>query len=141
MNRREFISGLREALELKMGKSEIESQLEYYNDYIKSEVKSGRNESEVVEELGDPWAIAKNLGYESDTVYEEQVTPEPEAFGGHNSNKVYSSNSKWVVWGVLFIIVAIIFILLSFTMSVISFLSPILLPIFLVMFILQMFKK
>lgn len=141
MNRREFINGLREALELKMNKKEIEAQVEYYTEYIKSEVKSGRNESQVVEELGDPWAIAKNLGYDSDTVYEEVNRADSEAFTGHTGNKVYTTNSKWVVWGILFVIMAIIFVIFSFTMSMLTFLSPVLLPMFLVMFIIRIFRK
>lgn len=141
MNRREFISGLKEALELKMSKNEIDTQLEYYNDYIKAEIKSGRSEKDVVSDLGDPWAIAKNLGYESESVYEEETTPEADTFDRGESNKVYTTNSKWIVWGILFLIIAIIFAVLSFTMSVLSFFSPILLPIFFVMIIVRMFKK
>lgn len=141
MNRREFINGLKEALDLKMNKNEIEAQVEYYSDYIKSEVKLGRSEKDVVEELGDPWAIAKNLGYESDTVYEEQTEPETDTFTGHSGNKVYTSNSKWVVWGVLLVILAIIIAVFSLTMSVLSFLSPILIPMFIVFFIMRMLKR
>lgn len=141
MNRREFINGLREALELKMGKTEIESQLDYYNDYIKSEVKSGRNEKEVVEELGDPWAIARNLGYEADTEYEEQKKAETVKNSAFSGNKFYISESKWIIIGILVAIVAILFIILSFTMSMISLFYPILLPIFLIMFVVRMFKR
>ena len=35
--------------------------MNYYNDYITEEVRKGRRESDVSEELGDPWAIAKNI--------------------------------------------------------------------------------
>lgn len=141
MNRREFINGLKEALELKMSKKEIDEQVDYYTEYIKSEVKEGRNESQVVEELGDPWAIAKNLGYETEAVYDETVTTDSETFSGQANNKVYTTNSKWVVWGILFVIVAIILAILSFTMSVLTFLSPILLPMFLIIFIIRIFKN
>ncbi len=141
MNRREFINGLRQALELKMTKNEIDAQVEYYAEYIKSEVKAGRSESEVVEELGDPWAIAKNLGYESDTISEETTTPETESFSGQANNKVYTTNSKWVVWGILFVIIAILFTVLSLAMSMVSFFAPVILPVFLVMFVMRMFKK
>lgn len=141
MNRREFINGLREALELKMNKNEIEAQVEYYSNYIKDEVKAGRKESDVTEELGDPWAIAKNLGYESDTVYEDTATAETESFGGQATNKVYKVNSQWVVWGILFLIIAIIFAVLSFTVSVLSFFAPIILPVLLVIFVIRMFKR
>jgi hypothetical protein len=39
----------------------LQENLKYYNDYIEGEVKKGRSEQEVINELGDPWALAKTI--------------------------------------------------------------------------------
>lgn len=61
MNRNEFLRILRESLEMSLEKDAINSQLDYYDRYISDEMKNGRSEKEVIEELGDPRLIAKTI--------------------------------------------------------------------------------
>ena len=61
MTKREFLDKLKKALANDLSGNVIRDNVDYYNDYITEEVRKGRKESEVIEELGDPWAIAKNI--------------------------------------------------------------------------------
>ena len=42
-----------------MSVAQVQDNVEYYKNYIKEEMKSGKSEQEVMDMLGDPWAIAK----------------------------------------------------------------------------------
>lgn len=59
MTKNEFLDGLRIALSGEIPNEDIESNIAFYDDYIKT--KSSNNESEVIEQLGDPRLIAKTI--------------------------------------------------------------------------------
>ena len=61
MNRQEFLENLRSQLVGQMQEGKAAAHLRYYEDYIQSQVRGGRSEQEVLEELGDPRLIAKTL--------------------------------------------------------------------------------
>ena len=54
MTKREFLDKLKKALANDLSGNVIRDNVDYYNDYITEEVRKGRKESEVIEELGDP---------------------------------------------------------------------------------------
>ena len=53
MTKREFLDKLKKALANDLSGNVIRDNVDYYNDYITEEVRKGRKESEVIEELGD----------------------------------------------------------------------------------------
>lgn len=61
MNRNEFLKKLSEALENDLSAPEVRENLEYYDSYIRSEIKNGKSEQEVLDMLGDPWMIARTI--------------------------------------------------------------------------------
>lgn len=61
MDRNEFLDILREQLVGNMQEGKAAAHVRYYEDYIQSQVRGGRPEQEVLEELGDPRLIAKTL--------------------------------------------------------------------------------
>lgn len=61
MNRTEFIQTLRDQLAGQMQEGRVAAHIRYYEDYIHSQIRSGRTEEEVLTELGDPRLIAKTL--------------------------------------------------------------------------------
>ena len=61
MNKTEFITALKNYLYGKIPQGDIDSHVDYYSAYIDGEISRGRSESEVLEELGNPRIIAKNL--------------------------------------------------------------------------------
>ena len=61
MNRKEFLEILRSQLAGQMQEGKAAAHTRYYEDYIQSQVRGGRSEQEVLQELGDPHLIAKTL--------------------------------------------------------------------------------
>ena len=61
MNRTEFLDTLRSQLSGQMHEGKVAAHVRYYEDYIQSQVRSGRNEQQVLAELGDPRLIARTL--------------------------------------------------------------------------------
>ena len=52
MNRTEFLDTLRCQLTGQMHEGKVAAHVRYYEDYIQSQVRSGRNEQDVLAELG-----------------------------------------------------------------------------------------
>ena len=73
MSRREFLEVLRGQLSGQMTQGRAAAHVRYYEDYIQSQVRNGRSESDVLAELGDPRLIAKTLIDTDDSaaVYDE----------------------------------------------------------------------
>ena len=53
MNRKEFLEILRSQLAGQMQEGKAAAHIRYYEDYIQSQVRGGRSEQEVLQELGD----------------------------------------------------------------------------------------
>ena len=81
MTELEFLQELRKALENDLDEQAVRENVRYYKEYIAAEKRKGIPEEKILEELGDPWAIARNItdapgGYQS---------------GGYQSNGYQSS--------------------------------------------------
>lgn len=61
MNKEEFLQGLQNTLSGEVPTAVIRENLNYYNDYVQTEINKGRSETEVMEELGDPRLIARTI--------------------------------------------------------------------------------
>lgn len=88
MNRTEFLDTLRSQLSGQMHEGKVAAHVRYYEDYIQSQVRSGRDEQQVLDELGDPRLIARTLldtdvdngqlDYEEYSTYSDDSTEYPE---------------------------------------------------------------
>lgn len=61
MKRSEFLTELREDLAFELPERLVKENVDYYNNYISEEVRSGRSEQQVLEDLGDPRLIARSV--------------------------------------------------------------------------------
>ena len=61
MNKQEFIDRLRAALNGRVSPNLVTENVNYYEDYINTEIRKGRTEEEVLETLGDPRLIARTI--------------------------------------------------------------------------------
>lgn len=61
MTKSEFLDGLRRALFSTNSESLINENIAFYSSYIDEEVRKGRSEEEVLDELGDPRLIARSI--------------------------------------------------------------------------------
>lgn len=85
MSKNEFLKKLKSALEVDLSQSQINEQIAYYDNYITTEVKNGRSEQDVLDELGDPNLIAKTI---------KQVSPDSNVNTSDNSYS-YNNNSNY----------------------------------------------
>ena len=56
-----FLDKLKKALGNDLPGAVVQEHVNYYHNYINEEIGKGRSEAEVIRELGDPWAIARNI--------------------------------------------------------------------------------
>ena len=61
MSREEFLRGLQSALSGEVPPTIVRDNLRYYDDYIRAQMQKGRDEEQVMEELGDPRLIARTI--------------------------------------------------------------------------------
>ncbi len=150
MTRKEFLDGLREKLSGSLPAAEVQNHIAYYNDYIKEEVKKGRREEDILEELGDPWAIARSLigasGAQSRTAGETYYEPEP----GRNSRRDSASRGKVHVFGLdtwwkslLFLlgVIGVLVLVIAVIGGILSLLAPILVPLLLIVIVMRMINR
>lgn len=148
MNRSEFIRELREALKSNISEADVQENVRYYTGYIEEEVKKGRSEKEVIDELGDPWLIAKTISITpgNQSSYQSYESAE----GGYvrterdeNDRRVHvwNFNSKWKIILLLVAIVAVLFLVFSIISGIISLLMPIIGPLLVIVIIIKIFSN
>ena len=164
MTKSEFLRGLRGALS-GAPDSLILENINYYSDYIDGEIRKGRSEEEVMEELGEPQWIAKSILDASEgntwtgssygtgaTAYEYDTDGEPTYDSGYEDEASHRSFhtidfSKWYVKALMISIpLLIIFIILSvmglaFRIMISLLTSPVFWCILLVLALLGWFTK
>lgn len=148
MTKREFLDKLKSALANDLSGPVIQDNVNYYNDYINGEVKKGRGEAEVIRELGDPWAIAKNIitleeikGNKQETY--ESYEPKRQSYEEDNrksSVHLFGIDTWWkkvlLILGMIGIVLAVV----AVVSGLISFLMP-LLPVIIVCWIMIRFFR
>ena len=150
MTRNEFLQELRDALQNEsLNSAAIQENVNYYNGYISEEVAKGRSESEVLDELGDPWAIAKNLVdapgsayYQPDateTVYEDVSSRQQSSQNTYQKNvHVFGFDTWWKKLLAVLLVVMIVVVVITIVTGVISFLAPVIIPIVIVMIVIRL---
>lgn len=149
MNKKEFLLELRDYLQDNVSEREIERQVRYYDSYITSAVQDGKDETTVVETLGDPKWIAKS-------VIQSKEGAEP--VGNNRSASFYNEDEtsstfflngtpirwyhKLVVLGMfLLVVAAMLAFSFSFMRIVISIIMPLAILFFVFWIILLIFKR
>lgn len=146
MTREEFLQGLNEALDGNMDASAIRENLNYYNEYINEEVKKGKTEQQVVDTLGDPWAIAQTLLEADENGADGGAAAGNRSHSAGSSYGTYMKNEEGRVFEIpwwkkaLFIlaVVLVIVVIVSFVAGVIRILAPILIPLLIAMLIIRL---
>ena len=140
MTKTEFLDVLRESLSGKISAALLQENMTYYNEYIDSQIRMGKSEQDVMESLGDPRLIARNIvqtnGIENveDASYKEH--------GSYSDTEPTRELKVRTIPGWLWTIIAIVIIVcvISLIFSVVSFLLPFLLPILVIMFFVKLFR-
>lgn len=135
MEKQEFLDKLRSALSGRLASEVVVDTVHYYEDYINTETRMGREEQEVMAALGDPRLIAKTLietkGGQRGGIYSEQSPEEEE------SPRQYRSVPGWV-WTVLVLI--LIVLIISAVFRFLRIFGPVLIVMAVVMFLVKFFR-
>ena len=122
-------------------------------------MRKGKSEQEVLELLGDPWAIAKTIvdasdGTDEEVVYENrspfnnsynQTTQARDSYTGYGQKNEYGTEHSYgsyhefrldTWWKKALLILAVVFVVVvvvSVITGIISFLAPVLVPLLIIM--------
>lgn len=149
MTKGEFLKRLREALANDLNGPIIQENVSYYDQYISEEINKGRTEQEILDELGDPWAIAQTIidaqetSKESYNYYQNQGD-EKTTYQDTYSVKAENGNRFGSIWKLILAllgILGIIFIVVTVVGGILSLVMPILVPILVVIFIRNIVRR
>ena len=140
MNRAEFLDTLRSQLSGQMHEGKVAAHVRYYEDYIQSQVRSGRNEQDVLTELGDPRLIARTL-LDTDVDdgqkdYAEYSTYSENAGDTENVSGNYTRVWRFDTWyskllGIVLLLI-IVFLLFHILVAVIPFFAVLAVILFII---------
>lgn len=135
MTKQEFLEKLRLALNGRVSSEQLTENMHFYEDYINVEIRKGRTEEEVLEELGDPRLIARTI---AETRGNEKTASKER--GGQEGERSLPLVFRLPGWVWLVLILLILVLILGVVFSVLSMVLPVLIPIFLVLFLVKLFR-
>lgn len=153
MNRTEFLEQLEEALQGEVSPAKLDENLRYYDTYIQTQVRLGRTEEEVLQQLGDPRLIARTIiDVDGQGGWGESSGPYA-SYSSENCRKAEPSGSRarrvntdaWytrlgcLAAGILTIV--ILFVILKSVVKLTMYLAVPLLVIFLVLWVVKQFRE
>ena len=126
MSKQEFLDGLRRSLASGMESQEINEHINYYSQYIDSQIRMGTSEEEVMTSLGEPRLIAKTLlGMEGvETVTEEYVEDESAQDANYRYFNINGKTLKIPGWLFTILVCVVSFCVLTFVFALMTRLLP-----------------
>ena len=136
MSKEEFLDDLRSALSGSVSADVINDNLNYYENFINTEIRKGRSEDEVLDSLGNPRLIAKTVIDTSDSSNRRTVE-ENRAEDDRVSEDSPGVWPWWLIVLVIFIVMIAIFLIINITF----YLLPVILVLVLAGFIVKLFRN
>lgn len=126
MSKQEFLDGLRRSLAGNLETREVNEHIQYYSDYIDSQIRMGNTEEAVMASLGEPRLIAKTLiGMESvETVTEEYVDDEAKPEGDYRQFQVKGKTIRIPSWLFTILVCILSFCVLTVVFALMTRLLP-----------------
>lgn len=145
MTRQEFLDGLKAALGGHLSERAVEGHMRYYEEYINAQIRQGRTESEVLQELGNPRLIARSIidaGQNAQETaggqrqeYEEEAGPAYGAYGNGGYRRRRVPAWLWVLLAVL------LFLVLPLLIMFVWWLAPFALLIWFIVILVRTLKN
>ena len=118
MTRKQFMGELRSSLEGIVSPMVVQQNIDYYENYINEQIRSGKTEAEILNELGSPRLIARSIidaagvddSYAQTEYYEDKQEETPEDMFGGNTH-IFTMNSTKFKLGCLLSVIIFIFII------------------------------
>ena len=126
MSKQEFLDGLRRSLAGNLETREINEHINYYSDYIDSQIRAGISEEAVMASLGEPRLIAKTLiGMEGvETVAEEYVEDDAKTKGDYRQFQVNGKTFRIPGWIFTILVCVLCFCVLTVVFALVTRLLP-----------------
>jgi uncharacterized membrane protein len=139
MSKAEFLDTLRTKLTGAIPPGKVRENIDYYNEYITDKMRSGINEQDVIQMLGDPLLIARTIidTQGSSETYDSRDEYAYETEAQRDSGKGFARTGHMKTWQIILIVVLILVVLFS----ILRVLVPILLPIIIIGFVISYFSK
>lgn len=149
MTKTEFLEKLRIELSSGVSPQVLQDNLSYYSQYIDEEMRKGRTEKEILDELGDPWILAKTIvdaqGEESveDVIYDSGGwTYRGNTAADEESNiHIWKLDSWWKKLLLILVIVGVIVVIFAIISGIVSLIAPVLIPILIILLLVRMLKR
>ena len=148
MNKQEFIEQLRAALSGSVPPNVVIENVNFYEDYINTELRKGRNEAEILQELGSPRLIARTIRETSTGTGGSHGQQNSQYQGanvgrGADTEDYYNTEKKktrvpsrlWVV-----VIILAVVVILGIVLSILSFLAPVIISVIVVFSLVKLFR-
>ena len=141
MKKDDYIFYLKKALKGELPPEKVKYYTEYYKNYIDEEVRNGRRQQEVIDELGHPNVIAKSV-IEAERMsggangYYEEVEEQRQNYDNIN---IKHFKIKGIIGIILVLLV--IFAIISLVMGVFFLLLKIFFPIILIVGLISLIRK
>lgn len=147
------MSKLRAALNGRIPAPQVEDTINYYEDYINVEVRKGKSEEEVMKSLGDPRLIARTIIQTNGTAgnghdagagsYQESGYQRGYQSGYQDTYEGYRSTRRSFGipgWLLAIIVILVLFLVIGLVFSVLSFLAPVIIVMAAVIFLVKLFR-
>lgn len=138
MTKQEFIEKLRLALNGKVPANVITENIQYYEDYINTEIRKGKSEEAVLAALGDPRLIARTII--TTTAQADNAGAGEYREYGRTAQSQGHERRRMPVWMWLIFGMLIVVLIFSAVVSLLSFLWPILVPVIIIMAVMGVVK-
>lgn len=148
MDRIEFINKLQRALAGGLNSGQVAENVSYYQEYIDSEIRKGRSEEDVMEQLGDPRLLARSIieankragaSYGSNREYDEEMTEDVRA-----AKRSRTTPEGRIVmlpgWLVMLIITVIVILIIALVMGLLAFFAPVILVGLVILLVVKLFQ-
>ena len=137
---------MRAALASRVNPQVVTENINYYEEYINTEVRKGRNEDEVIAGLGDPRLLARNIAdaekrAAASSEYEdsEEYIYEDADSGENDGPKIKVHHVP--LWLVILIVVLVLVLILAAAFSILYALLPVIIPVVCVILICRLVRR
>lgn len=139
MKKQEFLVELQKALSSRVSVSSMQENVRYYDDYISMQMRKGRTEEEIIEEIGDPRLIAKSIiTAEMDAA---QTETEEKSKKHKKGNFMQDGRIQLPLWLICILVALGVFLAVYLIGAVLMWALPILLPMLLIIALIRYFRR
>jgi len=148
MTKTEFLEKLRIELSSGVSPQVLQENLSYYSQYIDDEMRKGRSEKEIMDELGDPWILAKTIvdaqGEEQieDVIYDSDGKTYRSSQTEEESNiHIWNLDSWWKKLLLILVVACVIVVIFAIVSGIVSLIAPVVIPVLVIILLVRMIKR